>query len=178
MSRFKPGDRVRRIAGGDDGIIIGSQPGLGYPVFFSSGSQFLSESAVRLLPPEPDDALRQGKLSTAELYGLRMQALYLQHAYRYDTLAGLSNARIEPTLHQVMTALRVLSKNQPRMILADEVGLGKTIESGLILKELRARRVVDRALIVVPASLQWQWKQELRSKFNEHFEVLDGDRLK
>src|SRR5258708_5137526 len=60
------------------------------------------------------------------------------------------------------------------MILADEVGLGKTIEAGLIIKELRARELVSRVLIIVPASLQLHWQSELRSKFNEEFEVLDG----
>jgi len=64
------------------------------------------------------------------------------------------------------------------MILADEVGLGKTIEAGLIIKELRARQLINRVLIVVPASLQLQWQSELRSKFNEDFEVLDGAALK
>ena len=64
------------------------------------------------------------------------------------------------------------------MILADEVGLGKTIEAGLILKELHARQMVDRVLIVCPASLQYQWQGELRSKFNEDFEILDGSAVK
>lgn len=64
------------------------------------------------------------------------------------------------------------------MILADEVGLGKTIEAGLIIKELRARRLIERVLIIVPASLQLQWQSEMRSKFNEEFEVVDGDALK
>ncbi|MHB1593333.1 MAG: DEAD/DEAH box helicase [Streptosporangiaceae bacterium] len=63
---------------------------------------------------------------------------------------------------------------QPRMILADEVGLGKTIEAGLIIKELRARELVNRVLIVVPASLTLQWQSELKLKFNEDFEVIDG----
>ncbi|MDQ4142600.1 MAG: DEAD/DEAH box helicase, partial [Actinomycetota bacterium] len=60
------------------------------------------------------------------------------------------------------------------MILADEVGLGKTIEAGLIIKELRARELLSRVLIVCPASLQYQWQHEMRSKFNEDFEIIDG----
>lgn len=175
---FQRGDRVRRVADGETGVVTAYSRHLGYQVAFSAGSEYLDVSAVELLPPEPEEALRNGHLGHAELYGLRIQALYLQHAYRHDALAGLSNARIEPAFHQVMVALRVLSKSRPRMILADEVGLGKTIEAGLILKELRARQMVERVLIVVPASLQWQWQQELRSKFNEHFEVLDGALLK
>ncbi len=178
MKALQPGDRVRRPTGGETGVVIAHHQYLGYQVMFSSGAEYLGESAIELLPPEPEQALLTGEFSSAELYGLRVQALYLQHAYRYDTLAGLSNARIEPAFHQVMVALQVLSKSRPRMILADEVGLGKTIEAGLIVKELRARRAIDRVLIIVPASLQWQWQQELRSKFNEDFEVLDGPALK
>ncbi|MCY4371408.1 MAG: SNF2-related protein [bacterium] len=178
MRLFELGDRVLRLSDGEIGVVVSFDKYLGYQVAFRSGLEHVGGSAIELLPLEPEQALLTGEFSSVELYGLRVQALYLQHAYRYDTLAGLSNARIEPTFHQIMVALQVLAKSRPRMILADEVGLGKTIEAGLILKELRARRVVDRVLIVVPASLQWQWEQELRSKFNEHFEVLDGAALK
>ncbi|MGH3005448.1 MAG: SNF2-related protein [Gaiellaceae bacterium] len=110
---------------------------------------------------------------------LRRQRYRLLDAFRNDLALGLSNSRVEPQLHQVSVALRALEKSQPRLILADEVGLGKTIEAGLILKELRARMGVDlgRVLIVVPASLITQWRFELRSKFNEHFVFLDGSEI-
>lgn len=178
MERFTIGDRVTRLAGGEDGVVIGIDDRLGYEVALPSGAVYLIGSELERTPHRPEEALRRANLSNAELYGLRMQALYLQHAYRYDELAGLSNARIEPAFHQVMVALQVLSKTRPRMILADEVGLGKTIEAGMILKELRARQMIERVLIVVPPSLQWQWRQELMSKFNEDFEVLDGPIIK
>ena len=174
MERFAIGDKVTRLAGREEGVVVGVDDRLGYEVLLPSGAVYLDKSEIERTPYKPEEALRRANLSNAELYGLRIQALYLQHAYRYDELAGLSNARIEPAFHQVMVALQVLSKTRPRMILADEVGLGKTIEAGMILKELRARRMIDRVLIVVPPSLQWQWRQELSSKFNEDFEVLDG----
>ncbi len=122
----------------------------------------------------PADCLGRGELAERVPFSLRLQALYLRHAYRFDLRSGLSNARVEPKLHQVFIAHRVTNKLQPRMILADEVGLGKTIEAGLILKELRARGLVDRVLIVCPASLQYQWQNELRSKFNEDFEIMNS----
>jgi SNF2 family DNA or RNA helicase len=92
---------------------------------------------------------------------------------------GLSNSRVDPQLHQVSVALRALEKTRPRLILADEVGLGKTIEAGLILKELRARMGSDlaRVLITVPASLVSQWRYELQTKFNEQFAFLDGGEI-
>jgi len=107
---------------------------------------------------------------------LRRERYRILDAFRNDMALGLSNSRVEPKLHQVSVALRALEKSQPRLILADEVGLGKTIEAGLILKELRARMGADLecVLIVVPASLVTQWKFELRTKFNEHFRFHDS----
>nr|WP_276355845.1 SNF2-related protein [Cohnella sp. YIM B05605] len=72
----------------------------------------------------------------------------------------------EPMAHQVDTARRVLHEMRGRAILADEVGLGKTIEAGLILKEYWVRGLVKKALILVPASLVLQWVRELGQKFD------------
>lgn len=74
--------------------------------------------------------------------------------------------RFEPLPHQVETARKVLHEMRGRAILADEVGLGKTIEAGLILKEYLIRGLVKRALILVPASLVLQWVRELNGKFD------------
>lgn len=128
------------------------------------------ESAEKKTPTE---LLKEGQLSDSKAYGLRLQSAYLRHAYRYDPMSGLSNARVEPKLHQVFATHRVTSKLFPRIILADEVGLGKTIEAGLVMKELRARQVIDRVLVVCPASLQSQWQYEMETKFNEKFEIYD-----
>jgi superfamily II DNA or RNA helicase len=168
------GERVRRIPTGENGVVLEVGDGTLAQVAFPSGTVWIHPDELERLPEGPAERLAAGDLGQAEPYGLRLQALYLKHAYRYDPLTGLSSARIEPQLHQVYVAHRVTQKLQPRMILADEVGLGKTIEAGLIIKELRARELINRVLIVVPASLQLQWQSELRSKFNENFEVIDG----
>jgi superfamily II DNA or RNA helicase/DNA-binding PadR family transcriptional regulator len=168
------GERVRRAATGEDGVVLSAGDGALVHVAFASGTVWVDPEDLEKLPAGPAERLAVGDFGHAEPYGLRLQSLYLKHAYRYDPLTGLSSARIEPQLHQVFVAHRVAQKLQPRMILADEVGLGKTIEAGLIVKELRARELIDRVLIVVPASLQLQWQSELRSKFNEEFEILDG----
>lgn len=143
-------------------------------VIFPSGSTLVSVDDVEPAAPETVSALAAGKLGELAGFKLRLRALFLRHAYRYDEMSGLSSARIEPALHQIYIAHRVTQKLQPRMILADEVGLGKTIEAGLIIKELKARSLLNRILIVCPASLQIQWQQELQSKFNEAFEIMDG----
>src|SRR5690606_17883672 len=73
---------------------------------------------------------------------------------------------IEPMPHQLSTAKKVVHEMGGRAILADEVGLGKTIEAGLILKEYMVRGLAKRVLILVPASLVLQWVRELNSKFS------------
>src|SRR5580704_4456982 len=171
------GERVRRAATGEDGVIVSAGESALVQVAFPSGSVWVHAEELERLPEGPSERLAVGELGRLEPYGLRLQSLYLKHAYRYDPLTGLSSARIEPQPHQVFVAHRVTQKLQPRMILADEVGLGKTIEAGLIIKELRARGLLGRVLIIVPASLQLQWQSELRSKFNEDFEVLDSAAL-
>src|SRR5690606_29983921 len=65
----------------------------------------------------------------------------------------------------LQTCRRVIEQMRGRAILADEVGLGKTIEAGMILKEYMLRGLVRRALVLAPASLTWQWQLELREKF-------------
>lgn len=173
---MKPLDRVRTVNGRMG--LVERVAGRQVDVIFPEGPETLDVDDLSLVPATPADALLGGHVGDATAYGLRLQSLFLRHAYRFDPRSGLSNARIEPNLHQIYIAHLVTNKLQPRMILADEVGLGKTIEAGLILKELRARGVVERVLIITPASLQYQWQTELRSKFNEDFEVINADAAK
>src|SRR3989338_1998065 len=79
---------------------------------------------------------------------------------------------IEPLRHQTQTAMQVLNNFSHRVLLADEVGLGKTIEAGIILKEYLLRRLVRKILILTPAPLKFQWQQEIKTKFNEEFHVV------
>lgn len=173
---FKPLDQVMTLDGRAG--VIKSIAGDHATVLIGTGQQDVALSDLTAVAAGPAESAAAGHFGDAERAALRLQARYLLHAYRYDLRSGLSNARIEPKLHQVFIAHRVATKLQPRMILADEVGLGKTIEAGLILKELRARGVLERVLIVCPASLQYQWKQELASKFNEDFEIMTASAAK
>jgi superfamily II DNA or RNA helicase len=166
--------QVRRVSTGELGVVVSVDGEYCDVVFTSSGRATLHIGDIELAPSDPIERLAAGQLAPHQEYGLRIQARYLEHAYKYDPLSGLSNARVEPKLHQVFVAHRVGKKPRPRMILADEVGLGKTIEAGLILKEQIARGVADRILIISPASLQYQWLYEMESKFNEEFIIIDG----
>jgi superfamily II DNA or RNA helicase len=77
--------------------------------------------------------------------------------------------------YQMEPVLRALSMPRVSLLLADGVGLGKTIQSGLVLEELLLRRRVRRVLVICPALLQRQWKYELRRRFNLDFEIIDAD---
>ena len=100
-------------------------------------------------------------------------------AHRLSLVHGFDRLLAWPSLrgvarypHQERTCLRVLQEMRGRAILADEVGLGKTIEAGLVLKEYAIRGLVRRALILTPASLTGQWREEMESKFDLPFAVL------
>ncbi|MBA1336321.1 MAG: Helicase, SNF2/RAD54 family [Firmicutes bacterium] len=88
---------------------------------------------------------------------------------------------IIPLPHQIYALNRALSSNKIRYIIADEVGLGKTIEAGLIIKELKTRGLINRILIVCPKGLMTQWHNEMKMKFNENFNIVlpeDFDSIK
>lgn len=89
---------------------------------------------------------------------------------------GVWNSAIQVHPYQVEPVLRALSMLRVSLLLADGVGLGKTIQSGLVLEELLLRRRIRRVLVLCPSMLQRQWKIELRRKFNLDFEVIDSDR--
>lgn len=92
----------------------------------------------------------------------------------FDTLVSLGRVHFEPFEHQIATVRVVLRRMRGRAILADEVGLGKTIEAALVLSELRARGLARRALIVTPAGLVGQWQEELDRKFALPSHVVTG----
>jgi superfamily II DNA or RNA helicase len=102
-----------------------------------------------------------------------LDAHRIKLSHLYDKLSSLSNSRTRLLPHQIEATYLVANALRPRFILADEVGLGKTIEAGLIIKELMFRKGYRRVLVAVPAPLTVQWQQEMRSKFNEDFLLLN-----
>src|SRR5947207_8841800 len=93
------------------------------------------------------------------------QAVEVLRRPGFDTLLSLPQLAFEPFDYQRETASTVLRRMRGRAILADEVGLGKTIEAGLILSELRLRGLAERTLVLTPAGLVEQWREELERKF-------------
>ncbi|WP_139489396.1 DEAD/DEAH box helicase [Brevibacillus dissolubilis] len=101
-----------------------------------------------------------------ELFKLALQAEDALAVKEFDQLQALKYLpKLSPFPHQLQTAEKVLNEMRGRAILADEVGLGKTIEAGLIMKEYMVRGLAKKILILVPASLVIQWTKELNSKF-------------
>lgn len=107
--------------------------------------------------------------ATLETINLELQTQNILLQKGFDRLVCLSEINIEPRPWQIETALKVLKDMQGSGILADEVGLGKTIEAGLIIKELLHRNLIQNALVLVPAPLVEQWKNEMVEKFNISF---------
>jgi len=116
----------------------------------------------RIRPPEP-----------LEVYTLRLQAEALRLSRGFDQLICLDELAVEHYEHQIEAALRALRDMRGRALLADEVGLGKTIEAGIIMKELITRGLVRTVLVLTPASLTEQWREELSIKFHEEFTVME-----
>lgn len=101
-----------------------------------------------------------------------------QMAARFLTLnkgGQLSNARTEILPHQIFTAFSVVSSARRRFMLADEVGLGKTIEAGMVWQALSQRGNASRTLVVTPAGLTRQWQEEFKEKFQADFEIFGRD---
>jgi ATP-dependent helicase HepA len=124
----------------------------------------------------PRDRLFAGQIDKHEHFSLRYQTLYYQQEHRQSSLLGLAGPRVQLLPHQLYIANQVAQRYAPRVLLADEVGLGKTIEAGLILHQQLMSGQVKRALIVVPASLQHQWLVEMLRRFNLSFSLLDEAR--
>jgi len=133
---------------------------------------FPAERDLTLLPnflldrPSFERCLNDPGGDRRELFDLAMQAHELSLLQTYDHLLCLSGLRgVQPLQYQEETVRKVLKDFRGRAILADEVGLGKTIEAGMVLKEYLLRRMIEHALILVPSSLVTQWREELNEKF-------------
>ena len=141
---FAPGDQVR-TGKGRAATITGEEPGgrglRRYVLRYEDGRQRTSCRSRRSAPRRPDTdvltTLRDGRVGDARAFLLRRQALTLDDERRNDALGALLASRVMVKPHQVGVVQRVLSARRPRFVLADEVGLGKTIEAGMIFSALR-----------------------------------------
>lgn len=128
-------------------------------------------------PGGPLDALAAGEPGPAAAFALRTRVLRLEALRRADSLGALLSSRVHVLPHQVGAAGRILSDRMPRFVLADEVGLGKTVEAGLVFAGMRQLGMAERVLVIVPEHLAFQWLAELFHKFNALFTLLTPERI-
>lgn len=134
-----------------------------------------------LTPMEPiktaEENLQSGRLESIDHYRLFTSATRLSLVYEYDKLLSISNSKMVPEPYQLLAVKKVMESLRQRFLIADDVGLGKTIEAGLIMQELMARQRGTRVLIVVPASLQDQWKKEMLRHFHRKFYIYNSRKI-
>ena len=145
-----------------------------YEVFLDGAKKSFYESQLQQL----DEPNSLGELITLDEFNAQMTALQLQHP-SLSTLYSLNSARVEFIPYQFRPVLKFIRADRPRLLIADGVGVGKTIEAGLILREFQARRDVRSVLIICPRPLvtERKWESEMR-RFDEKFTHLDGQALR
>ena len=126
----------------------------------------------------PMDVALSKQFSSPLEYDLRTEALRLSLAYEYDRMVSLSSSRVNLEPYQVEAVHRVVNSFPHRFLIADDTGLGKTIETGMILEELVARGRAERVLVLAPVGVCRNWKRELKECFGRDFILYDGAYLR
>lgn len=125
---------------------------------------------------KPQDRLFAGQIDRMDRFALRFRARKFQSEQVKHQATGLRGIRASLIPHQLHIANEVGKRHNPRVLLADEVGLGKTIEAGMIIHQQLIAGRAERVLIIVPESLQHQWLVEMLRRFNLRFSLFDDSR--
>ncbi len=123
------------------------------------------------------DRLFAGQIDPLAWFSLRYNTLQHTSKQMQSALWGLGGCRAQPIAHQLHIAREVADRSAPRVLLADEVGLGKTIEAGLVIHRQLLSGRASRVLILVPENLQHQWLVEMRRRFNLQVALFDAERF-
>ena len=121
----------------------------------------------------PSDKLFNGQFDRERRYHIRLTTREVQQRLACSSVYGLCGARVDLIPHQLYIANEVSKRLHPRVLLADEVGLGKTIEAGMIIHSQLVRDQISRVLVVVPEPLLHQWLVEMKRRFNLTFSIID-----
>ena len=175
---FRAGDRLERA--GQTTVTVRSVAERGGLVYYDCGHLEVCETALSatLSFSGPQERFLAGHFDPPAVFDLRSNALDHQYQRRKSEVRGFLGGRIDLLPHQLSIASDVTGRIVPRVLLADEVGLGKTIEACLILHRLLLTGRVGRVLILVPESLVHQWFLELLRRFNLWFHIFDEARCK
>ncbi|HQR47205.1 MAG TPA: SNF2-related protein, partial [Thermoanaerobaculia bacterium] len=171
---FEPGQRVRLGAGGEPAILAALE---GEDAVLGDGRRVPRGELWPLEPPnDPLECLAALDVDGAAAFVHRLDGLLLEGIRQARGLGSFLGGRIRLFPHQLHVAERATAADPVRWLLADEVGLGKTIEACLVLSRLLRTGRADRTLVVAPASLTVQWLGELWRKFHQTFVLLDRKR--
>ena len=173
---FKPGDTVADAAMRP--MLIERVEQDGHLLLYIGQSRMLSEADLGNVSVKHgvEDRLLTGDVDTPEMFAMRRQTLQYDHRRRISPVNGFVGGRIDLIPHQLYIAHEVSARYAPRVLLSDQVGLGKTIEACLILHRLLLSGRVSRVLILVPESLVHQWFVEVLRRFNLWVHIFDERR--
>ena len=175
--QFAAGETVATRAG-EKFTVASVEEDKGLLTYVGPTGQRVREDAISDLTSvsSPAERLMAGQADPSEVFDLRLRSLQAQTRFRQSEVRGFLGGRIDLIPHQFYILHEVSNRQIPRVLLADEVGLGKTIEACLILQRLLATGRAKRALILVPESLTHQWFVELLRRFNLWFTIFDEPR--
>ena len=149
-----------------------------YRVQFGIGSRGIAATELEHLPAHTDawDDVEEGVFGSAEAFRTLMTFERLRRPPSpIANSFGSAKAAFYP--FQFKPLLKFLENPKKRLLIADDVGLGKTIEAGYIIRELRSRMALDRTLLVVPSRLRTKWRNEMERRFGERFDIVAGRSL-
>ena len=174
--RFRNGDKIRTQE--DKELVVKEvleQRGL---LTYVGENEKLPEAQVsdRVSLQGPQERLFAGRFDAPATFALRRRSLEFLHRSRKSPVRGFVGGRIDLIPHQLYIAQEVANRQAPRVMLSDEVGLGKTIEACLILHRLLLSGRANRVLVLVPESLVHQWFVELLRRFNVWLHIFDAER--
>lgn len=170
---FKPGERITHVELGPGVVLDGERDGY-LRAFFTQGERRVPVSTIRREQSRTERILRS--VDSGEDRARRAWLSYEAQALPImESASALTSAKIDLLPHQVVLTHRIATASPRRFLIADEVGLGKTIETALLLRELASRGELNRALMVVPAGLVNNWHRELNDVFHLDFEVFGSE---
>lgn len=180
--RFAPGDEITHFEGWKltvqevediDGLLVYHGLNAQHQPVSMPETQLSNFIQFRLA----SDRLFAGQIDPLAWFALRYHSLEHNSRLLQSSLWGLGGARAQPIAHQLHIAREVADRIAPRVLLADEVGLGKTIEAGLVIHRQLLSGRASRVLILVPENLQHQWLVEMRRRFNLDVALFDAERF-
>lgn len=172
---IQPGLKVNHPDLGD-GVVVGREPTGYITVFFRAhGERQVPLESLRPVIDRFDQIVQSMVPTTPERLEQLWLAVEAEELPLMESATTLTSAKVDLLPHQVVLVHRVANARPKRFLVADEVGLGKTIEAALILRELASRGELTRAMMIVPAGLVENWRRELNDVFNLDFEVFGSD---